>query len=82
MKQKHKDFLAIQKGFFGGVFSIYLTPFKIVVAFFAIFGEMFRQMLICVMTPSEYFQKLQDMKFDEDYYVYPGSDMYVEEGEV
>jgi hypothetical protein len=66
MKQEQKDFMAIQKDFFGGVLKMYLVPVKIVLSFFGILGEMLRQMLISLMMNSEDFQVLQDLKFEKE----------------
>ena len=39
---------------------------SVVVAFFAIFGEMVRQMYICLKTPSLDFERKQDLMFAEE----------------
>ena len=39
---------------------------KVVVAFFAVYGEMFRQMYICLSTDSLDFERKQELMFAEE----------------
>jgi hypothetical protein len=39
---------------------------KVVVAFFAVYGEMFRQMYLCVTTDSLEYERKQDLMFYEE----------------
>jgi hypothetical protein len=66
MKQEQKDFLAIQKEFFGGVLKTYLAPIRLLGGLWNICCEMLRQMLICLFMESGEFQKLQDLKLKEE----------------
>ena len=66
LKQEHKDFIKIQKDFFGDVGKMYLAPFKAIVAFFGVLFYLPKQMIICAMMDSDEYQKLQDLKFKEE----------------
>lgn len=61
-----KDFFQIQKDFFGDVAKMYLVPFKVVYAFLVVLFELPKQMVISAMMDSEEYQKLQDLKFEEE----------------
>jgi len=46
----------------------YFAPLQVVVAFFAIFGEIFYQMYLSLKMSSEDFQALQDAKLEDERY--------------
>ncbi len=66
MKQEQRDFIDIQKEFFGGVIKMYFAPLAIVRDFFNVYVEFGRQMLICLFMDSEEYAKLQDLKLSEE----------------
>ena len=39
---------------------------KLILAFLAVFGEMFRQFYLSTVTPSEEFEAIQEAKFQEE----------------
>ena len=46
----------------------YFAPLKVIVAFLAIFGEMFSQFFLSMKTDSEKFQEMQDDKLEQERY--------------
>jgi hypothetical protein len=47
-------------------FYAYFAPLKVIVAFFGVFGEMFRQFFICMAMNSDDYKKIQEFKLEEE----------------
>lgn len=44
----------------------YFEPLRIIIAFFAIFAEMFKQAFTCMAVDSDDYKKLQELKLEEE----------------
>lgn len=61
-----KEFMTVQKQFFGEVLKMYFAPVMVVVAFFGVYTEFVRQACICLFMDSEDYAKLQDLKLKQE----------------